>query len=49
MRLVNGVRFERSDSYAFNTDLVTFRAILRGDGDLVDTTGAVKAFVGAAS
>jgi HK97 family phage major capsid protein len=49
VRMVNGVRFERSDDYAFNTDLVTFRCILRGDGDLVDTTGAVKAFVGNAA
>ena len=37
------------DIFAFQNDLVTFRAILRGDGDLVDTTGAVKVFVGAAS
>lgn len=42
-RLAGGVRFERSDEYAFNTDLVTFRALLRADGDLVDQTGAVKA------
>ena len=49
VRLVDGIRFERSDDYAFNTDLVTYRAILRGDGDLVDTTGAVKYFTGAAS
>ena len=49
VRLVNGIRFERSVDYAFNTDLVTFRAILRGDGDLVDTTGAVKKFVGNAA
>ena len=49
IRLVNGIRFERSDDYAFNTDLVTFRALLRADGALVDLTGAVKAFVGAAT
>lgn len=49
VRLVNGVRFERSDDYAFNTDLVTYRAIIRGDGDLVDLTGAIKTFVGAGS
>lgn len=42
IRDVNGVRFERSDDYAFNTDLVTFRCIFRTDGDLIDTTGAVK-------
>jgi HK97 family phage major capsid protein len=45
IRLVGGVRFERSDDFAFGTDLVTFRAILRGDGNLVDTS-AIKLFKG---
>jgi HK97 family phage major capsid protein len=49
VRLVGGVRFERSDDFAFSTDLVTFRAILRGDGVLVDQTGAVKYYQGAAT
>jgi HK97 family phage major capsid protein len=49
VRLVGGVRFERSDDFAFSTDLVTFRAILRGDGVLVDQTGALKYFAGAAT
>lgn len=49
VRMVGGLRFERSDDYAFNTDLVTFRALLRADGDLVDTTGAVKYFIGNAA
>lgn len=49
VRIAGGVRFERSDDFAFDTDLVTFRAIMRADGDLVDTTGAVKYFVGGAS
>lgn len=49
VRLAGGVRFERSDEYAFNTDLVTFRALIRGDGILVDQTGAVKHFIGAAT
>lgn len=49
VRQVRGVRFERSDEYAFNADLVTLRAILRVDGDLVDTGGAIKHFVGGAS
>jgi HK97 family phage major capsid protein len=44
IRLVNGVRFERSDEFAFQNDLVSFRCILRLDGALVDT-GAVKTFV----
>jgi hypothetical protein len=42
VRLVGGIRFERSDEYAFNADLITYRALLRGDGALMDTTGAVK-------
>lgn len=49
VRMVNGIRFERSDDFAFNTDLVTYRCIVRADGDLVDVTGAVKAFAGGAS
>jgi HK97 family phage major capsid protein len=44
VRIVNGVRFERSDEFAFQTDLVSFRCILRLDGALIDT-GAVKTFV----
>jgi HK97 family phage major capsid protein len=49
VRLAGGVRFERSDDYAFNTDLVTFRALLRADGSLVDLTGALKFFAGNAA
>jgi len=44
IRIVNGVRFERSDEFRFQNDLVAFRCILRLDGALVDT-GAVKTFV----
>ena len=43
IRDVQSVSFERSDDFAFGRDLVTFRAIIRTDGDLVDTN-AVKAF-----
>ena len=49
VRLAGGVRFERSDDYAFNTDLVTFRCLVRGDGILADQTGAVKHFIGNAA
>lgn len=42
VRMVNGIRFERSDEYAFGNDLVTFRAIIRADGALIDQN-AVKA------
>ncbi len=48
-RIVNGVRFEMSRDYAFGNDQITYRAILRADGTLLDQTGAVKHFVGAAS
>lgn len=41
VRVVNGVRFERSDDFAFNSDLVTFRAIIRADGALIDPS-AIK-------
>ena len=40
VRLVGPVRFERSDDFAFQTDLVSFRAVIRGDGSLIDRTGA---------
>jgi HK97 family phage major capsid protein len=44
VRIVNGVRFERSGEFRFQDDLVAFKCILRLDGALVDT-GAVKRFV----
>lgn len=49
VRLVGGVRFERSDDFLFNQDLVAFRCLLRGDGILVDQTGAIKQYQGAAT
>lgn len=49
IRLAGGVRFERSDDFRFGTDMVTFRALLRADSALVDLTGAVKIFQGAAT
>jgi hypothetical protein len=39
---------ESADDFAFGSDLVTFRAILRGDGNLIDTS-AIKLFKGNAS
>jgi HK97 family phage major capsid protein len=44
VRIVNGIRFERSDEFRFQNDLVAFRCILRLDGALIDTA-AVKTFV----
>lgn len=49
VRLAGGVRFETSTDFAFDKDLVTYRAIVRGDGLLADLQGAVKAFVGGAA
>jgi HK97 family phage major capsid protein len=44
VRLIGGVRFERSDDYAFNQDLVSFRALIRADGALADKN-ALGAYV----
>jgi HK97 family phage major capsid protein len=49
IRMAGGIRFERSDEFAFNADLVTFRALMRADAALVDLTGAVKTYTGGAS
>lgn len=49
VRLAGGVRFERSDEYSFDKDLVTFRALVRADGAMVDLTGALKWFQGNAA
>ena len=49
IRQVRGIRFERSDEFAFGTGLVSFRVSYRADGNLLDTTGAVKIYLGAAS
>ena len=48
-RIAGGIRFERSDDFAFTSDLVTFKCVVRGDGLLADRTGAVKHFVGGAT
>ena len=48
VRQVGGIRLDRSDDYAFNAGLVTFRATLRVDGNL-PATSHVKHFIGGAS
>lgn len=48
IRLVGSTRIERSDHALFGSDQVAFRAVLRADGNLVDTS-AVKTFQGGAS
>lgn len=49
VRQVGGLRFERSEDFAFDRDTITFRAVARLDGALVDTTGAVKYFQNSAT
>ncbi|TFC84859.1 phage major capsid protein [Cryobacterium sp. TMT4-31] len=49
VRQVGAIRFERSDEFAFDRDLVTFRGLARLDGDLIDTTGAIKWFAHSAT
>lgn len=49
VRLVGGIRWERSDDYEFGNDLITFRALMRADAAMVDLTGALKTFTGGAS
>jgi len=48
IRDVDSVRFERSDEFAFANDLISFRAIIRTDGRVIDTT-AVKALQASAT
>ena len=48
VRTVGGIRIDRSDDFAFNADLVTFRASMRVDGNLPQTSH-IKFFQGAAS
>ena len=42
IRDAGAIRFERSDEFAFTSDLVTFRSIMRTSGALVDLSGALK-------
>lgn len=49
VRRVNTIRFERSDDFAFQNDLITYRILVRADGRQVDTSGALKHYIGGAS
>lgn len=48
VRLVNGVRVEWSTEYAWDTDVVSVKAVLRADGDAIDDS-AFAAFTGAST
>jgi HK97 family phage major capsid protein len=38
VRQVGGLKLDRSDDFAFSSDLVTFRATFRVDGNLIQTS-----------
>jgi HK97 family phage major capsid protein len=44
IRDVGNLRFERSDDFKFDTDMVWFKAVMRSDGNLLDTA-AVKTLI----
>jgi HK97 family phage major capsid protein len=48
VRQVGGIKLDRSDDFAFNTGLVTFRATMRVDGNLPQASH-VKHFIGNAA
>lgn len=48
VRMAGGLRLDRSDDFAFSTDLVTFRASMRVDGDLPQTSH-IKHFINLAA
>ena len=48
VRTVGGLRLDRSDDYAFQNDLISFRATYRVDSNLIQTSH-VKYFAGGAS
>ena len=48
VRSVGGIKLDRSDDFAFSTGLVTFRATMRVDGNLPQTSH-VKHFIGNAA
>jgi HK97 family phage major capsid protein len=45
VRIAGGIRFERSDEFSFQNDLISFRCLIRLDGALVDASGAAKYLV----
>lgn len=45
VRMAGPVRVERSAEFAFQNDLITWRFIMRTDGRLIDTSGAIKHLV----
>lgn len=46
VRQVNGIQVELSFEYGWGSDLVSYKVTWRGDGNLSDTTGAIKHLLG---
>lgn len=46
VRQVNGITIEKSFEFGWGSDLVAYKVTWRGDGNLSDTTGAIKHIVG---
>jgi HK97 family phage major capsid protein len=49
IRIARGIQIARSTEFKFDQDAIAYRVTMRADGRYIDTTGAVKAFVGGAS
>jgi len=49
VRYAGGVRWERSDSFRFDSDMVSFKGLIRADAALVDLTGSIKSFTHSAT
>jgi len=49
VRQVNGIQVELSFEYGWGSDLVSYKVTWRGDGNLSDTTGAIKHLITPAS
>jgi HK97 family phage major capsid protein len=49
VRQVGPIRFERSDDYAWTSDVATYRCLTTLDSCLVDSTGALKWFANSAT
>lgn len=46
VRQVNGIQIEKSFEFGWGSDLLAYKVTWRGDGNLSDTTGAIKHMVG---
>jgi len=49
VRYAGGIRWERSDSFRFDSDMVSFKGLIRADAALVDLTGSIRSFTHSAT